>query len=203
MEESKSLDGNGNAITWCEVCNIICATNIYGKHASGKKHIKNLQKLDKIPNLPSTVIDSASPLEGKDVNPIKTNSTTCELCGIFCTSLELLNTHIAGKKHQKKLKNAEKQCALASEPKTSLPESNEEGKVVILEGSKRKVDDSDKGADTKRPKMDQEGAGGILVTCKVCNVGCYGFTAYKLHLTGSAHIAMALKQATGGSMGKV
>ncbi|XP_076903443.1 uncharacterized protein LOC143558504 [Bidens hawaiensis] len=205
MEESKSLDGNGNAITWCEVCNISCPTNIYGKHASGKKHIKNLQKLDKIPNLPSTVTDSASSLEGKDVNSIKINSTSCELCGISCTSLELLNTHIAGKKHQKKLKNAEKQCAPAPapEPKTLFPESDEEGKIVILEGGKRKADDSlsDVDADTKKQKMSEDEACGVLVSCKVCNVSCTGFTVFQTHLASVEHLAMVQKQAEGGSDG--
>ncbi|MBA0834816.1 hypothetical protein Goarm_007141 [Gossypium armourianum] len=37
--------------TWCEVCQINCnSSNVYAKHLSGKKHLKNLQNLEKSKN---------------------------------------------------------------------------------------------------------------------------------------------------------
>ncbi|XP_076903444.1 uncharacterized protein LOC143584639 [Bidens hawaiensis] len=119
MEESNSVVTEKNTL-WCE-------------------------KLEKIPKLPSTVVEPVTkPLTNnlKVVNPNVCNFVRCELCGINCNTRDVFNKHIAGKKHQKKLK------------RTAL-----EGKDVILEGSKRKVSDSlnNEGADTKRPKTDQEG----------------------------------------------
>ncbi|XWS37294.1 hypothetical protein CRYUN_Cryun19dG0030800 [Craigia yunnanensis] len=40
-----------NQSTWCEVCKINCNSNdVYAKHLSGKKHLKNLENLEKTKN---------------------------------------------------------------------------------------------------------------------------------------------------------
>ncbi|XP_022009509.1 uncharacterized protein LOC110908830 [Helianthus annuus] len=231
MEESKkSVIVNGKN-TWCEICKVSCPTNEYNRHASGKKHVKNLQKLEKIQTLPSTVIQSVTtPLaipnlpsaviqsvttpvgetlkltRGEVVNPNDGNSISCQLCGVYGITRDVLSRHISGKRHQKKLKKTEQQSVSSPPPvpKTPLLEPMiEEGEIVFFEGSKRKTNDSlssEEDADTKRLKMNEEEvACGVVVTCKVCNVGCNGLMAFKTHTASIEHSAMLLKLAKGGS----
>ncbi|MFS7972124.1 putative transcription factor C2H2 family [Helianthus anomalus] len=232
MEESKKSVIVNSKNTWCEICKVSCPTIEYNRHASGKKHVKNLQKLEKIQTLPSMVIQSATtPLavpnlpsaviqsvtttpvgetlkltSGKVVNPNDGNSTSCRLCGVSCATRDVLNIHISGKKHQKKLKKTEQQSVSSPPPvpKTPLLEPMiEEGEIVFFEGSKRKTNDSlssEEDADTKRLKMNEEEvACGVVVTCKVCNVGCNGLMAFKTHTASIEHSSMLLKLAKGGS----
>ncbi|XVF54396.1 hypothetical protein PTKIN_Ptkin05aG0177500 [Pterospermum kingtungense] len=50
-----------NQCTWCEVCNINCNCNdAYAKHLSGKKHLKNLENLEKSKNGTSLVDTQAA-----------------------------------------------------------------------------------------------------------------------------------------------
>ncbi|KAM0032986.1 putative transcription factor C2H2 family [Helianthus debilis subsp. tardiflorus] len=233
MDESKKSVIVNSKNTWCEICKVSCPANEYNRHALGKKHVKNLQKLEKIQTLPSMVIQSATtPLavpnlpsaviqsvttpvgetlkltRGEVVNPNDGNYTRCQLCGVNCITRDVLNRHISGKKHQKKLKKTEQQSVSSPPPvpKTPLLEPMiEEGEIVFFEGSKRKTNDSlssDEDADTKRLKMNEEEvACGVVVTCKVCNVGCNGLMAFKTHTGSIEHSSMLLKLAKGGSNG--
>ncbi|KAI3726857.1 hypothetical protein L1987_66663 [Smallanthus sonchifolius] len=126
---------------------------------------------------------------------------SCELCGVCCTSRDMLNEHISGKKHQKNLKKSENQRAPVAN--TASPEPmNEEGEIVFSEMSKRKANVSLTSEDTKRQKANEEEEGrGVLVTCKLCNVDCNSLMEFKTHLAGFEHSVKALKQGKGGSYG--
>ncbi|KAI3785664.1 hypothetical protein L1987_44788 [Smallanthus sonchifolius] len=184
---------------WCDVCKVSCS-NAYDTHASGKKHLKNLNKLERISNLTSTIIHSVTaPLVEKQV--VNRNDggiyVSCELCRVCCTSRDMLNEHVSGKKHQKNLKKSEKQRP----PVACSPEPmNEEGEIVFSETSKRKSNESLTSEDTKRQKAEEEGRG-VLVTCKLCNVDCNSLMEFKTHLAGFEHSVKALKQGKGGSNG--
>ncbi|KAK1433690.1 hypothetical protein QVD17_10605 [Tagetes erecta] len=163
MEKLKSIKNKiGGMTTWCEICKIHCHNKVFDIHESGKRHKKNLEKLENLRNLPLTVIDAVTtpPAEqlkstkGEVVNPNEHNSARCELCDVSCSSPDILNQHISGKKHQRNLMKSGKQRVRLPEP------MNEEGEVVLFEKSKRKVGDllkCDKDADAKRQKMNEEG----------------------------------------------
>ncbi|KAJ0754957.1 putative transcription factor C2H2 family [Helianthus annuus] len=209
MEESKKSVIVNAKNTWCEICKVSCPTNEYNRHASGKKHVKNLQKLEKIQTLPSTVIQSVTtPLAVPNLPSAVIQSVTTPVGETLkLTRGEVVNPN-DGKKHQKKLKKTEQQSVSSPPPvpKTPLLEPMiEEGEIVFFEGSKRKTNDSlssEEDADTKRLKMNEEEvACGVVVTCKVCNVGCNGLMAFKTHTASIEHSAMLLKLAKGGSNG--
>ncbi|KAK9066575.1 hypothetical protein SSX86_013898 [Deinandra increscens subsp. villosa] len=176
--------------TWCEICKVNCNTNYnYNIHQTGKKHIKNLQKLEKIPN-PSPPIPQAEnlkPTKGEVVNPNEGTSTMCELCAVNCTSRVMFNQHISGRKHQNNLKKCNNQLApshaLDNKPPSPEP-MYEEGEIVVSVRSKRKGDESwasEEDADSKRQKMNEKEGCDLLVICKGCNVVCNGLQAYNTH----------------------
>ncbi|GJS19998.1 integrase, catalytic region, zinc finger, CCHC-type containing protein [Tanacetum coccineum] len=155
-----NMDGD-NKPTWCEVCEVSCtSTNDFNKHSSGKKHLKNLQKLGKVPELAST----PSPLVNMtSANPKEGNLTRCELCGILCSSSEELTKHLLGQKHKKIVRNSQTLTRYSLAPaaaKTSLEdlmyEDMEEGVIVAEDKSKRKANGSlasYDNVDTKRQKV--------------------------------------------------
>ncbi|KAK9066577.1 hypothetical protein SSX86_013900 [Deinandra increscens subsp. villosa] len=176
--------------TWCEICKVNCNTNYnYNIHQTGKKHIKNLQKLEKIPNPPPPIpqAENLKPTKGEVVNPNEGNSTMCELCAVNCTSRVMFNQHISGRKHQNNLKKCNNQLApshaLDNKPPSPEP-MYEEGEIVVSVRSKRKGDESwasEEDADLKRQKMNEKEGCDLLVICKGCNVVCNGLQAYNTH----------------------
>ncbi|KAL4566485.1 hypothetical protein LXL04_030601 [Taraxacum kok-saghyz] len=101
---------SAHSLLYCQICNVVCNNqDALQAHLAGKKHSSkaNLQ-------LGSTndVFTPTPQNHGPDY-------LRCDLCKISCTSFELLNTHLSGKKHLKKLKESEQ-----------IPDSTE-GKIVI------------------------------------------------------------------------
>ncbi|KAF5807267.1 putative transcription factor C2H2 family [Helianthus annuus] len=122
----------------CDVCNVICNNQEgFQQHVASKKHAAK-----SVIQLASTnaVFDATSDSSGGGSQK-KLVGFPCEICKIVCTSGELLNTHIAGKKHLKKLKELGQipnlpLAAIASQdtPPVVNPESNE-GNTVNLHGA--------------------------------------------------------------------
>lgn len=82
-------------------------------HLAGKKHQKKLKELEQIPiaslvTSPGKPVENAEATEDKTVISQEGKPVSCELCGINCTSYEVLKTHISGKKHQKNLEKSGK-----------------------------------------------------------------------------------------------
>ena len=107
-------------IVRCDVCSVDCNTrDVYEKHLLGKKHNKNMKMKSNANtavltasntinntsflNQTSTVAASAE-LEMKRWNLVKSGTAVdsvrvCTICNVVCNSLEVFNTHMAGKKH--------------------------------------------------------------------------------------------------------
>nr|GEV02555.1 zinc finger, C2H2-like protein [Tanacetum cinerariifolium] len=135
----ETVNMDGNKPTWCVVCKVSCTSKkVKKRHLSGKKHLKNLLKRGKVPELPSTSshlvnMTSVNPKEGIStpsllvnmtkgivVNPKEGNSTQCELCGVSCTSNQELIKHLAGQKHKKivtKLQTLKRRSPAPQQPK--------------------------------------------------------------------------------------
>ena len=81
--------------------------------------------------------------EGRAVNSHVTNLAASQLCGINCSTTEVLKVHLTGQKHQKNLKKRD--------------DANEDRKVVNLDGCKRKTKRvaSDDDLEAKREKIDR------------------------------------------------
>lgn len=113
---------------WCEVCKVCCDTkDVLDMHKLGKKHQKNLEKLQEA-SMPAPGPASAPIVPpgqeklviGPPENPAKVrvkkatgmlkNSqkkvvkfVRCEVCNVTCDTKEILDVHISGKKHKKNL----------------------------------------------------------------------------------------------------
>lgn len=110
---------------WCEVCKITCDTkDMYIIHLSGKKHLKNLEKLSKPETGVGASAAPANPIIGPLEKPgsdkprkapemdIETKKRKiveggaaeaavrlCDLCNVVCNSEKVFNTHLVGHKH--------------------------------------------------------------------------------------------------------
>lgn len=199
----------------CELCKISCTSNEHlSVHLTGKKHLKKLLESEQIPDLSLTpmaslgtpVMDNLEPMEGKSVISHEGKPAWCELCGIDCNTYDALRNHISGKKHQKKLEISEKPIGPNPAPATMQNSLKEEGKIVNVDGGKRKVKrvgNDDEDLETKKQKVLEGGAAsGALRTCTVCNVVCNSPTVFISHLAGQKHAAMAVKQAEARSNGQ-
>ncbi|KAE8720476.1 putative C2H2-like zinc finger protein [Hibiscus syriacus] len=112
--------------SWCDVCQINCNSNdAYAKHVSGKKHLKNLENLEKSKN-PSMGTPAGTNLMIKPVeNPavaaqpeaaskedLETKKRkvmeggaaaaavrVCTICNVVCNSQKVFEFHLSGQKH--------------------------------------------------------------------------------------------------------
>ncbi|XP_076954011.1 uncharacterized protein LOC143628260 [Bidens hawaiensis] len=183
----------------CDLCKVVCNNQeIYQKHVVGKKHsakvIIQLATASGFLNATSYAVKKPSIFQ-------------CELCEITCTSNELLNMHLAGKKHLRKLKESGQIPNTPLTPIASLdtrfakpmvtPESDE-GKTVNLDGNNinGKRVGSYENVESKRQKILQGGAAlNAIRACTLCNVVCNSSTVFDAHLRGQKHAAaMAAKQ---------
>ncbi|CAH1428302.1 unnamed protein product [Lactuca virosa] len=137
-------------LLYCETCNVVCNNqDAFQAHLAGRKHsskaIMQGASTNDVFNPTSNKIHEAR------MNP---DPLRCELCKISCTSFELLNTHLSGKKHLKKLRESEQISDLPLTFVTSLDtqrmqnQESTEGKAVIShEGKKhhKNLEKSEKG----------------------------------------------------------
>lgn len=121
---------------WCEVCKIECNTkDILYKHQLGRKHIKNMEKLNSIASVPSTSITTLvnpsviGPLENPKKCTKKKAETpeelemkrrkvleggasvnavrTCGICNVVCNSDTVFRFHLSGQKHASMVKKSQ------------------------------------------------------------------------------------------------
>ncbi|KAJ9568207.1 hypothetical protein OSB04_004173 [Centaurea solstitialis] len=184
----------------CELCKITCTNNEdLSVHLIGKKHLKKVKESQQS-GIPTTENVEPAEGEGKSVISHEEKSSWCELCGINCTTYDALQSHISGKKHQKKLEMSQKPIGPNPAPGAVQNTLKEEGKIVKVDSGNRKVkrvgDDGD--LEAKKQKVLQGG----VQTCTVCNVVCNSPTVFISHLAGQKHAAMAVKQAEARSNGQ-
>ncbi|KAI3704726.1 hypothetical protein L1987_74953 [Smallanthus sonchifolius] len=114
---------------WCEICKIECNTrDVLYKHKLGKKHIKNVEKLNSAASVATTSTTTSNPIIGPVENPKKGNSgtkkkaetsqdlelkrrkvleggaaanavRTCGICNVVSNSDAVFRFHLAGQKH--------------------------------------------------------------------------------------------------------
>ncbi|GJS62372.1 zinc finger, C2H2-like protein [Tanacetum coccineum] len=90
----------------CDLCNVTCNNeNAYQSHVASKKHVAKAIMQQAGTSGGGGLLTPTSEGDCKP-QPLSSNVFQCELCNISCTSNELLNFHISGKKHQKKLKDS-------------------------------------------------------------------------------------------------
>ncbi|KAL8211002.1 hypothetical protein R6Q57_005439 [Mikania cordata] len=123
---------------WCEICKIECNTrDVLDKHKLGRKHFKNVEKL----NSAAAVATTSNPIIGPLENPKKGNSgtkkkagtlqdlemkrrkvldggaaanavRTCGICNVVCNSDLVFRFHLAGQKHASMWKKSQQASAV-------------------------------------------------------------------------------------------
>ncbi|KAK7304672.1 hypothetical protein VNO77_42557 [Canavalia gladiata] len=177
----------------CEVCKIDCnSKDVYEKHILGKKHKRNLQVQT---NPTKTLLAGPShasvqshtnkgkvsvgavgkELKSKEQELLNGGATTdsgkvCTLCNVVCTSQDVYNKHLAGKKHAA-------QVGLMSS----------DGVGPYIASFKRQGVGPWKIA-PKKIKVDQS------AWCDVCKIKCNSRDMYFVHLTGKKHLKNLEKQ---------
>ncbi|XP_027333329.1 zinc finger protein 346-like [Abrus precatorius] len=173
----------------CEVCKIDCnSKDVYEKHILGKKHKRNLQVQTNPPNsslagpsyasVPSQtnsiqgkVSDGAAgkELKSKEQKLSNGGSTTdsakvCTVCNIVCTSQDVYNKHLAGKKH-----TAQVGLMLNNGIGPYIAAFKHQG-IGPWKKSPKKI------------KVDQS------AWCDVCKIKCNSRDVYIVHLCGKKHM---------------
>jgi len=119
-----------------------------------------------VPQQPLAAATVQSPAVNSDVPKVK-DQPRCDLCEIQVSSEVVLQTHLAGKSHQKKLRHAETQAKIANVDAAS---SSHSGFTKLSAGTT-----------TALP-----GSSNSLV-CDVCKITTNSPQQMDLHLTGSKH----------------
>lgn len=207
---------------WCEVCRVSCDTkDVLDKHKSGKKHMKNLEKLG-VGSAPSSLpvpvasAGPANPVIGPPENPNRKKATQsapkvvqsacCEVCKVKCDTVDVLNVHNSGKKHKKNLEKLTRASVpvLVPDPVTFVASENsvvgpvDPGKSVCVgvRKSKKKAAGLED-LEAKRRRVLEGGAAVSTVrTCVTCNVVCNSETVFQHHIQGQKHMAMIVKLAS-------
>ncbi|OIV89863.1 hypothetical protein TanjilG_23128 [Lupinus angustifolius] len=156
----------------CEVCKIDCnSRDVYEKHISGKKHKRTLQVQSQISSIQGQVSTGAVGKEMESQNQKVSNGSAtidsvkiCTACNIVCNSQEVLNKHLAGKKH----------CG-----QVSLMSNNGVGPYIAA--FKRHSVGPWKKA-PKKIKVAQS------AWCAVCKINCNSRDVYIVHLSGRKHL---------------
>ncbi|KAK1407339.1 hypothetical protein QVD17_38953 [Tagetes erecta] len=166
----------------CEICQITCTSSEHLKmHIAGKKHSQKVTDLEKITNLLLTPIASqdtpppTNPMVNPESNEGKTVSLheakhACELCGVGCDTNEVLQNHLKGKKHLKKMKDSGQipnipQNPIASQDTpTTMPVVNPESNEVITVNLHE-----------------------AKAVCELCGITCDTNQMLKIHMTGRKH----------------
>ncbi|KAK7301493.1 hypothetical protein RJT34_12358 [Clitoria ternatea] len=172
----------------CEVCKIDCnSKDVYEKHISGKKHQKNLQVQT---NPSNTLLAGGSShlsvqshptrgkvsagsvgkeLKSKEQKLLNGSAPAdsvkfCTVCNIVCTSQDVYDKHLAGKKHAAQV---------------GLMSNNGIGPYIAA--FKRQGIGPWKKA-PKKVRVDQS------AWCEVCEIKCNSRDMYIIHLSGKKHM---------------
>ncbi|CAI8057322.1 Zinc finger RNA-binding protein [Geodia barretti] len=119
FQNKRPYNPNNQAVYFCEVCKISCASSMtYKTHLEGKAHKKNLSKQQ---------ASGANGAGGEGGGGEKTDYTSrphyCPLCEIQCTSSDSYEAHIRGSRHTKVLNLFRKLGKTI--PNIKLPEGTE------------------------------------------------------------------------------
>eukprot|EP00268_Persea_americana_P040438 TRINITY_DN4016_c0_g1_i1.p1 TRINITY_DN4016_c0_g1~~TRINITY_DN4016_c0_g1_i1.p1 ORF type:complete len:545 (+),score=111.58 TRINITY_DN4016_c0_g1_i1:269-1903(+) len=222
----------------CTVCNVVCnSETVFNLHLAGQKHAAKVASALEIigpmvnpsPNTNTNTNTNPIPVICNDqVSHPMLNGVTekkkkkkksmksevvqpfiCELCKIYCSSQDILNTHNLGKRHQKNLEQFEKlkKAAAAAVTAAVNPEIaagmnktplEAKAKTTIGDAKRKKLASAYKPGEDLETKKQKLLEGGTMAdsvkACIVCNVVCNSETVYKYHLAGQKHATLLKKQ---------
>jgi len=108
----------------------------------------------------------------------------CKLCKIECTSVELYEKHLSGRKHTNNLQKLYAPKIASQAGKASTGTS----------GGKRKAGATKGDLQTKKQKLLEGGTSVQSVkVCSICNVACNGEIAFADHMAGKKHLAQVIE----------
>lgn len=165
---------------WCEVCKVDCnSKDVLDQHKLGKKHLKNLQKLE-VATLTIHTPIVAAPSSAVIVEP---PTTIAAPPASIATSTSLpVPTPVPAP-------------ASTDAPFIGLQESSEKP-TPKSKKSRRKAAARTEDLETKRRKILEGGAAVTAVrACSICNVVCNSDKVYNYHIAGQKHAMMAKKHA--------
>ncbi|KAH6830360.1 hypothetical protein C2S53_007526 [Perilla frutescens var. hirtella] len=166
---------------WCEVCKIDCnSKGVLDQHKLGKKHLKNLQKLQAATLTISAPI-VAAPISAVAVEPPTViaappaSTATSTILPVPIPVTAPASTHA---------------------PIIGPQERSEISKLNKVKKSRKKAAARTEDLETKRRKVLEGGAAVTAVrACHICNVVCNSDTVYNYHIAGQKHAMMAKKYA--------
>ncbi|CAO2818524.1 unnamed protein product [Amaranthus hypochondriacus] len=207
----------------CAICNVACNGEVvFAKHVAGKKHLAKERAISTAGNPISVSGKSTQDTTNAQANQTKKRKNEepemqwCAVCKISCTSIDGLNAHLVGKKHQKNFQKLQPSNSQSVTPPpninaaTPVPTASPlpstdlsiqvEGNTIAAETSQpetqqtKKKSKVAKDVETKKQNVLQCGAAAdALRTCTTCNVVCNSDIVFKTHLAGQKHAAMMKK----------
>lgn len=174
---------------YCNVCNIsLSSQTVYDSHIQGKNHKKKL-------NQPNESITNTPVLKEGAVG---SSNFRCDICDISVTSEEVLNTHLQGKNHRKKLSQS-----IGFYGSTAVKKEVVGGSVNlrcdlcdITVTSQEILNTHMQGKNHKKKLSQGIGSNGNAVKsfhCDVCNVNTTDQNNLDMHLQGTKHNKMLRK----------
>lgn len=220
-KKRKLLDGGAavDSVRVCTICNIACnSQEVFNKHLAGKKHASQarLVSLNGVgPYIAAITAHDGGTWKNNLKKTKVLQSAWCEVCKINCSSTDIYNQHLLGKKHSKNLEKLSKLKNNVTAPDSNAPlastnpmigplENPEANKgTSVLQNSRKNGDRSEapeEDLETKKRKILEGGAAAEAVrTCTVCNVVCNSQTVFVSHLAGQKHATMVKRRAEAGS----
>lgn len=123
----------------------------------------------------------------------------CEVCNVPCTSQQVFDDHVKGKKHRKA-------TALAAEPKPAATNATSDAdqplQVHVAQehdnSSAANAEDNNKsnksGESATTAKAPSDNANAEVFVCEVCNVSCTGIASRDAHNKGKKHLKLLAEQ---------
>ncbi|XP_020257609.1 zinc finger protein 346-like [Asparagus officinalis] len=163
--------------SYCDVCKVHCDTQeVLNSHKLGKKHMKNLQKLQQ----------SLKPKP--ETQSLPTQPSYCDVCKVHCNTENVLSKHKLGRRHVKNLQKLQE--SLNPKPETDNNNNNTVNEPAKQDSASKVEED----LETKKQKVLSGGAAADAVReCTYCNVVCNSEVVYCFHVSGKKHIAAMKK----------
>jgi len=146
----------------CGACNLLLnSRDQASQHFEGKNHLKRLRQ-QQLKNKPIDESDDGSSKKRKRES-LAGDQCECKVCGLSFNHGDQYQSHIAGKKHQKKISDSNKSTSAESNADST---SNGNESTNGVKKAKEKVPE---------------------VSCKICDEKFNSDTQYQQHLAGKNH----------------
>ncbi|KAJ1701646.1 hypothetical protein LUZ63_001425 [Rhynchospora breviuscula] len=156
---------DASSIRTCTFCNIVCnSEKVFASHIASEKHISRVngrpsKGLAQRP-ISQHAVCSANASTSSCVlrAPTVAQSVYCDLCRVTCNTQEMYNSHVAGQKHNKKIKN----ITIGDKP------------IEIVPARSTSPGTQTSGANDKDKNL----------FCDICKIMCDTQEMYNIHLSG-------------------